>query len=226
MNNAAFYERVKDETDILDVAEYFDLDCVAKGGRTYVKCPEHLKNTGHEDMNIGNCVLYENGYHCFACGGHGDTISLIANHLRISYYDAACQIACAFGIPITGEYNYLPLNHKELDALHLVPAAKALVPLSYGDKCNGRFDGQGYVHYEKHTENLADLYKEDKRTFINIVRGKVAEWTPVYEQGIRDLTAFLMKNEPDMALLREFEAEKATLRTLNNINFRITQGMM
>lgn len=226
MCNSILYQKIREEVDIMDAIEYFGLEYSTKGSHIHIRCPEHLKNIGHEDANMGNCVLYENSYHCFACGGHGDIINLIANHFDISYYDAASQIACVFGISVNEENSFLPLTRKELNSLHLTSTAKISLPISYGEKRDGYFDGQGYVHCNKQTKNLADFYKEDKIAFFKMICGKVSEWQPVYEQLIHDLTTFLKKNGANMTLLMELEEIKTDLRNLNNVKFKIAHDML
>ena len=54
-------------------------------------CPFH--NDRHPSM-----VVYDDHYHCFACGEHGDVIDLVANLYGLPVYDAATKLAYDFGI--------------------------------------------------------------------------------------------------------------------------------
>ena len=49
------------EADAEVVADYIQMDTRRKGKYTYILCPGHEKRLGHPDVNIGNCVLKENG---------------------------------------------------------------------------------------------------------------------------------------------------------------------
>ena len=54
-------------------------------------CPFH--NDRHPSM-----VVYDDHYHCFACGEHGDVIDLTAKLFDLKLYDAAQKLAYDFGI--------------------------------------------------------------------------------------------------------------------------------
>lgn len=57
-------------------------------------CPFHGER--HPSMKI-----YPDGYHCFACGAHGDVISWVMQFDRIGF-NAACERLCEwYGIDVT-----------------------------------------------------------------------------------------------------------------------------
>ena len=56
-----------EEADAREVAEYIGMDVQKRGANYFVLCPGHSNRLGKEDSTIGNCVLYKNGYKCFAC---------------------------------------------------------------------------------------------------------------------------------------------------------------
>ena len=71
--------RINEALDVDDVIEKLDLETQWRGSYRFIKCPEHKARTGFEDNNFGNCIVSERGYHCFACGAHGNLLNLIKN---------------------------------------------------------------------------------------------------------------------------------------------------
>ena len=71
-------------------------------------CPFHDDSDPSLNLYQGGSAAGERDhYHCFACGAHGDVVSLIQNHERISFWDAIKRLASIQG--------------KELPTLHRVP---------------------------------------------------------------------------------------------------------
>ena len=79
---------VKTSINAREVAEHYGID-VNRYGKAL--CPFH--NDRHPSM-----VVYDDHYHCFACGEHGDVIDLVANLYSLPVLDAANKLACDFGI--------------------------------------------------------------------------------------------------------------------------------
>lgn len=85
MNN--IFETVKETVPVPAAAERYGLE--VHGGMTHC--------IFHEDSNP-SMKLYEDNYHCFACGAHGDVISLTAQLFSTSQLEAAKKLAYDFGI--------------------------------------------------------------------------------------------------------------------------------
>ena len=79
---------VKTSINLGEAAEYYGIE-VNRHGKAL--CPFH--NDRHPSM-----VVYDDHYHCFACGEHGDVIDFVANLYGLPVYDAANKLAYDFGI--------------------------------------------------------------------------------------------------------------------------------
>ena len=79
---------VKTSINTREAIEHYGID-VNRYGKAL--CPFH--NDRHPSM-----VVYDDHYHCFACGEHGDVIDLVANLYGLPVYDAATKLAYDFGI--------------------------------------------------------------------------------------------------------------------------------
>lgn len=79
---------VKISINTREAAEHYGIE-VNRYGKAL--CPFH--NDRHPSM-----VVYDDHYHCFACGEHGDVIDLVANLYGLPVLDAANKLAYDFGI--------------------------------------------------------------------------------------------------------------------------------
>ena len=79
---------VKTSINAREAAEHYGIE-VNRYGKAL--CPFH--NDRHPSM-----VVYDDHYHCFACGEHGDVIDLVANLYGLPVLDAANKLAYDFGI--------------------------------------------------------------------------------------------------------------------------------
>ncbi len=88
---------VKTSISAREAAEHYGIE-VNRYGKAL--CPFH--NDRHPSM-----VVYDDHYHCFACGEHGDVIDLVANLYGLPVFDAANKLVYDFGIsqdkPLTKE---------------------------------------------------------------------------------------------------------------------------
>lgn len=83
------FSEVKDMVTMKQVAEYYGLTVNSNG---MACCPFH--DDRHPSMKI-----YK-GYHCFACGAHGDAIGYVAQMFGLSQYEAACKLVEDLHLPI------------------------------------------------------------------------------------------------------------------------------
>ena len=79
---------VKTSINTREAVEHYGIE-VNRYGKAL--CPFH--NDRHPSM-----VVYDDHYHCFACGEHGDVIDLVANLYGLPVLDAANKLAYDFGI--------------------------------------------------------------------------------------------------------------------------------
>lgn len=82
------FETVKTSINTREAAEHYGIE-VNRYGKAL--CPFH--NDRHPSM-----ALYDDHYHCFACGEHGDVIDLVAKLYDLPVLDATNKLAYDFGI--------------------------------------------------------------------------------------------------------------------------------
>lgn len=174
-----------------EVADMYDIE----RHRTSILCPEHA------DKNVGNCKIFHNKYHCFACDAKGDNIRLVQKHLNIGYMAAARDLAKMFGYevyePNTKQYkdpvqfDYMPVTKKQLVALGLLPnKTPVFVVEKYQEwkdadmisKPDLGGNNTGYMIGGNMLMSMERLYKEDKESFYAVIAGKFKEATTMYLQ--------------------------------------------
>ena len=82
------FDELKTQIRLRDAAALYGCDVRADG---MCLCPFHADR--HPSM-----MLYQDHYHCFACGAHGDVLNLTAGLFGLSLKDAAEKLAADFGI--------------------------------------------------------------------------------------------------------------------------------
>lgn len=94
------YRKVKQGVSMQQVAEYYDLKVNRKG---LCLCPFH------QDQRPSMKIYPDGkGYYCFSCGSGGDQIKFVARYQDVGNYEAARELAAAFGIPIN-----IPVTYRE-----------------------------------------------------------------------------------------------------------------
>ncbi len=83
----SIYSIVRENVPIREVAERCGL---AVRGKSCL-CPFH-------DDHHPSLVLYDDHYHCFACGAHGDVTDLAARLLGVTNLSAARFLAADYGL--------------------------------------------------------------------------------------------------------------------------------
>ncbi len=83
------FEQVKSELNMLDVAKFYG----ASVSHGMCLCPFHNEKTP-------SMKIYENNFHCFGCGEHGDVIDFTAKIFGISSVEAVKRLDYDFGLHI------------------------------------------------------------------------------------------------------------------------------
>lgn len=91
------YRKVKESVTMQQAVEYCGLRVI----KDKCLCPFHKGQ--HPSMKI---YPDGKGYYCFACGSGGDQVKFVARYLGVNNYDAAKELAQAFGIPIEEPVTY------------------------------------------------------------------------------------------------------------------------
>lgn len=81
-------QEIKRIANCIDLCRTAGLEPTAKG---FVRCPFHGEKTG-------SCKVWQNRFHCFGCGKHGDAIDLSAQLWSVSFNDAVKGLAEMYGI--------------------------------------------------------------------------------------------------------------------------------
>lgn len=92
--------RLIEDCDAETVAESIGLDITTKGKYKYILCPGHQARLGKSDSHVGNAVLSERGYYCFACGCFVNTHDMVMEYMNCSSVEAYEVMAMAMGVSI------------------------------------------------------------------------------------------------------------------------------
>ena len=84
------FHEIKERVDLRDLVSYYGLD-VDRGG--FACCPFHNERTP-------SFKVYEDHYHCFGCGEHGDHVDFVQKLYGISNIEAARKISHDFGLEL------------------------------------------------------------------------------------------------------------------------------
>ena len=100
------YRKVKEAVSMQQVAEYCGLQVNRKG---LCSCPFHVETSP-------SMKIYPNGrgFYCFGCGAGGDQIGFMALYRDVSNYEAAKELAEAFGVPVSVPSTYREKREAEL----------------------------------------------------------------------------------------------------------------
>lgn len=125
--------RVKESVTMQQAVEHCGISVNQKG---LAMCPFHQDK--HPSLKI-----YPNGkgFYCFACGAGGDQIKFVARYHDIGNYEAAKQLAMAYGVPMQEPVTYrekreAQIRQQKRQALREFAAqAKMYLTVYYGLLC-------------------------------------------------------------------------------------------
>ena len=174
------FQDIKDRVDLKDLVRYYGLE-VDRGG--FACCPFH--NERHPSFKV-----YEDHYHCFGCGEHGDHVDFVQKLYGLSNIEAAKQINKDFGLGLeTGEIakpiTTRPRKNDEFkqwlgESVHTLIEYKKLLaywerlytPRSPIDKVNDRYlesiNKRGYTEY--YLDKLLYGNESEQRRFYEMDR--------------------------------------------------------
>jgi DNA primase len=90
-------DRIRDSTDIVDlISGYVQLE--RKGGNWFGLCPFHGEKTGSFSVHPGKGI-----FHCFGCGVGGSVFTFLQLHDKLSFNEAARELARRAGISLPEE---------------------------------------------------------------------------------------------------------------------------
>lgn len=177
------------EANCIDVAKYIGMNVVHKGANDFILCPGHEQRLGKKDNKLGNCVLYPEGYICYACDPHHihNCIDMVMEYLNCSFMDALKTIAEIYGGLKTYETNAprekLPLSPEDLKLIGLKTSGKLFMPengsFSHFEPEEGYYlekVGKEYLSVKTPSSfSLLNLKKENEKEFAFLISSKARE---------------------------------------------------
>jgi len=105
-------ERIREATDIVDlISEYVRLE--KKGSNFFGLCPFHPEKTPSFSVHPGKQI-----FHCFGCGMGGNVFTFLQEHDKLSFVEAARELAKRSNIEIPEEKKPDPERQEKFDALY------------------------------------------------------------------------------------------------------------
>ena len=189
------------EANAIEVAKYIGMRVEKRGANYFTLCPGHEKRIGKPDLNIGNCVLYENGYRCLACDPDKthDVFDMVQEFTGCSFPEALQTVAEIYGgeslfASNTQATEKLTLSSEDLKLIGLKSSGKKVSP------CNG-----SYKHFEPEegtfiekvgdeylsmstpsTDSLLALKKSDEKEFRRLIAKHAEAAGKKYCKAIKD----------------------------------------
>ena len=185
MTTNSIFMDVKERLNLREVAEYYGVD-VNRGG--FINCPSH-------DDRTPSMKLYDDHFHCYGCGCHGDVTDLTAILFNLSSIEAARKLACDFGIIVDDHkpdkstikakltyYSYAAEEQRVYNLLRnycdfLGECRRELAPVDIGEELHPLF-----VHAITETEKFEyykDIFitgsKDERKAFISDFSGVLGE---------------------------------------------------
>ena len=97
------FQDIKDRVDLKDLVRYYGLD-VNRGG--FACCPFHNERTP-------SFKVYEDHFHCFGCGEHGDHVDFVQKLYGLSNIEAAKKISHDFGLGLDNGELAIPVKPRK-----------------------------------------------------------------------------------------------------------------
>ena len=94
------FRKIKDRVNFRELVQYYGLN-VNRGG--FACCPFH-------DERTPSFKVYEDHYHCFGCGEHGDHVDFVQKIYGISNIEAAKKIDRDFGLGLFNKDFAVPVK--------------------------------------------------------------------------------------------------------------------
>ena len=199
-----------DKKDVLAVADAFvvannlGIETKKRGRNIFIHCPAHLQKLGRVDNTADNCVITKHGYHCFACGHHGDVIDLVEKHLNCSFLEALDTVANIYGGPSAFKnkthIRRNTLSSSDLSLIGLNPTHNpdtsdagrllyntAISQQEEADRIGCTHKHKEYVMYKKVGKpSLQELYDTDKIAYYSLIERNAKEAAFKYKQAAVD----------------------------------------
>lgn len=188
------------DANCIQVARCIGIDVVQRGANYFMLCPGHKKRLGKPDTSLGNCVLYEDGYICYACDPNKkvDVFDMVMEHLNCSFTEALKIVADIYG----GASSYQSTGNEKQEKLPLTPEDLKLIGLKASGKVFSPINGS-YQHFEpdegtyiEKTSNeylvvsvpssysLLNLKRDNETAFNDLIARKALEAGKKYQKAL------------------------------------------
>ncbi len=147
-------DRIREATDIVDlISEYVQLK--RKGANYFGLCPFHSEKTPSFSVHPGKQI-----FHCFGCGIGGNVFTFLQEHDKLSFAEAARELAKRAGITIP-EDKTAPARTEQFDRLYRANEfALAFFERSLREGKGGEFDAvRRYLEERSITGDLAKSFR-------------------------------------------------------------------
>ena len=98
------FQDIKDRVDLRELVRFYGLD-VNRGG--FALCPFH--NERNPSFKV-----YEDHFHCFGCGEHGDHVDFVQKLYGLTNIEAAKKISHDFGLGLCDGKIAIPVKRKKI----------------------------------------------------------------------------------------------------------------
>ena len=89
------YEMLRDKLSVFDAVKFYGVEV---NRADFAVCPFHSDNEP-------SLKIYDDHYHCFGCGAHGDITDFVARLFGLSQYEAAKKLDYDLGLQLTDQSN-------------------------------------------------------------------------------------------------------------------------
>lgn len=179
-------EAFADDPEVL--LDELGLEYENKGHRLTVLCPFHTDN------HLGNAVISNGHFHCFACNASGDCFSLVREVLGMSFPDAVIFCAQVYGLQLTYEEDMtvvrLRLSKREAECLMFPKTAISLKKILKTDENAYKkiVLMQADKMLKKYRDIISNYGKRDAKEAYMVCR-LYEEWSPnTYIEITREAT--------------------------------------
>lgn len=188
------------EANCIEVARYIGMEVVHRGSNFFIRCPGHIKRLGKPDTSISNCVVYPDGYICFACDPtkKHDVFEMVQEFTGCSFVEALKTVASLYG----GEEAYhtnakvekLSLTTEDLQLIGLKPSVKLCCPINgskqHFEPPEGTFIEKKLDEYLLETApssiSLLNFKKDNEGAFNYLIKERARLSAIKYKKALED----------------------------------------
>ena len=198
-------EALMSVANAIDVARYIGIDVQKKGTNYFMLCPGHQSRLGKPDTKLGNCVVYPDGYVCYACDAHAkhNVFDMVMEHTNCTFVQALETVAEIYGgrdeFKTSAPQEKLPLSQEDLALIGLKPHGKIFLPQNASFE---HFEPEEGFYIEKEnddanhflkikapsTYSLLTLKRENEEAFRYLIASKAKEAGIKYQTALKDFS--------------------------------------